>query len=132
MLGERLRSARERAGKTQADAAKHLGITRPAYTQYEIGRRDPDTDSLRKLAELFDVTTDYLLAKADSPTDETSAQHNDPDQAAFLKWVEENLEGTFYYDFNRSPDDAKKHMMETLRLVWEREKGRKPGQKQGE
>lgn len=50
----------------------------------------------------------------------------------FLEWVKNNLEGSFFYDFSKSREEQKSEMMRGLRLVWELEKGRKPGQKQGE
>ena len=61
MLGHRLRALREKRNITQDRVARALDITRPAYTQYESGTRNPDPDMLKKLAELFDVSVDYLL-----------------------------------------------------------------------
>ncbi|MCO7124770.1 helix-turn-helix transcriptional regulator [Sporolactobacillus shoreicorticis] len=61
MLKDQLTRLRKSRGKTQEDIAKILGITRPAYTAYEIGTRQPDYESLIKLAKYFDVTIDYLL-----------------------------------------------------------------------
>ena len=46
---------------TQQEVADKLGITRPAYTAYESGKREPDFSILQSLANIFDVTTDYLL-----------------------------------------------------------------------
>jgi transcriptional regulator with XRE-family HTH domain len=37
----RLRAAREAAGLTQEKAAEALGVARPSYTQYELGKRVP-------------------------------------------------------------------------------------------
>jgi repressor LexA len=61
MLSQRLAELRREREKTQEDVATHLGITRPAYTAYESGRRQPDYDALLKLASYFNVSTDYLL-----------------------------------------------------------------------
>ena len=46
---------------SQQIVANYLGITRQAYSNYENGNRDPDNETLLKLAEYFDVSTDYLL-----------------------------------------------------------------------
>ena len=54
-------------GKKQHEVADYLGITRPAYTAYESGNRQPDLATVAKLAEFFDTTTDYLLGKSDDP-----------------------------------------------------------------
>ncbi|WP_458414555.1 helix-turn-helix domain-containing protein [Schinkia sp. CFF1] len=61
MLGKRLSQLRKEKHKTQDDMAKLLGITRPAYTAYESGRRQPDYETLHKLAEYHDVSIDYLI-----------------------------------------------------------------------
>lgn len=67
MLNKRIAELRKKNKKTQQDIANLLGITRPAYTAYERGTRSPDYESLQKLAEFYDVTTDYLLGRTDDP-----------------------------------------------------------------
>lgn len=61
MLGEHLKKAREDKRLTQADVANTLNISASTIGMYEQGRRDPDTDTLRKLAQIYDVSADYLL-----------------------------------------------------------------------
>ncbi|MFO1442657.1 helix-turn-helix transcriptional regulator [Bacillus sp. Bva_UNVM-123] len=61
MLKEQLIALRKEHKKTQEEIAKILGITRPAYTAYESGNRQPDYDSLLKLAKFYNVSVDYLL-----------------------------------------------------------------------
>lgn len=46
---------------TQKDIAKELSITRGAYAKYERGEAQPDIKSIKILASLFNVSTDYLL-----------------------------------------------------------------------
>ena len=43
---------------TQQEVADKIGITRPAYTAYESGKREPDFSMLQVLADLFGVSTD--------------------------------------------------------------------------
>lgn len=69
VLGNRLRMLRERANMTQEQVAKRLGITRPAYTQYETGVRNPDPDTLARLADVYGVSTDYILGRTSDPND---------------------------------------------------------------
>ncbi len=61
MISSILKTLREEKNITQADIASKLGISRPAYTNYERGTRNPDFDTLIKISNLFDVSTDYLL-----------------------------------------------------------------------
>ncbi len=60
-LGDRLKKSRMRRGLTQVQTAKILGIANTALSNYERGERDPDTTLLKRLSELYGVSTDYLL-----------------------------------------------------------------------
>lgn len=61
----RLKLLREEKGLIQKDIAKLLNVSIPAINQYENGKRDMSTETVIKLAEYFDVSTDYLLGKSD-------------------------------------------------------------------
>ncbi len=50
---------------TQRDVATHLGISQPSYIRYENGASEPTLQNLAKLADLFDVTSDYLIGRTD-------------------------------------------------------------------
>ena len=52
---------------TQSDLAEVLGISRQAYSNYEAGKRQPDNETMLKLAEYFNVSVDYLLGRDDKP-----------------------------------------------------------------
>lgn len=67
MLPERLKEQRLLHKLTQQQVADKIGITRPAYTAYESGNRQPDYELLKQLANMFDVSTDYLIGKSDKP-----------------------------------------------------------------
>ncbi len=45
--------------------AKQLGIARTTYAMYEQGNREPDYNTLIKLATFFEVSIDYLLGKTE-------------------------------------------------------------------
>lgn len=62
-----LKKLRKNKGLLQEDVANYLGLTRPAYSHYETGRRIPDAAMLEKLADLFEVTTDDILGRSDKP-----------------------------------------------------------------
>ena len=57
-----LRQIRERAGMSQAEAARRLGISRQAYSNYELGKRQADYETLLKLGELFGVSVEELIS----------------------------------------------------------------------
>lgn len=65
VLMERLRKLRSKKDYTQEEVSRLLGINRARYTQYELGSRKPDFETLRKLAELYNTSIDYLLGSTD-------------------------------------------------------------------
>jgi transcriptional regulator with XRE-family HTH domain len=68
MLGTILKELRKNAHKTQQDLADYLEIARGTYAHYEINRREPDITTIKKLADYYKVTTDYLLGMTNDPT----------------------------------------------------------------
>lgn len=50
---------------TQREVASRLGISQPSYVRYENGKAEPTLENLVKLADLFDVSVDYLLGRKD-------------------------------------------------------------------
>ncbi len=80
VLGERMRELREKkkdyvynnssvkSAMSQDDLAQELGITRLSVLNYEKGTRTPDAETLIKIAEFFNVSTDYLLGRTDIPS----------------------------------------------------------------
>ena len=69
VLANRLKLARKKTGFTQAKIATLLNIEIGTLSGYERGYRRPSTDMLAGLAQLYGVSTDYLLGRVDSPTD---------------------------------------------------------------
>ena len=60
-FGEKLKTLRTEAGMTQTELAKRLSITKSVVSYYELQERTPSPDVLIQLADIFHVTTDYLL-----------------------------------------------------------------------
>lgn len=60
-LNERIKRLRKEKGLTQNQLADQLGVTDKAVSKWEVGEANPDISLLVKMAQLFDVTVDYLL-----------------------------------------------------------------------
>lgn len=60
-FGEKLRELRTSFGMTQAELASRLRVTKSIVSYYELHERTPSPDVLIKLADIFHVSTDYLL-----------------------------------------------------------------------
>ncbi len=63
MISERIKCLREQCGMTQAQLAKQLGLSRSGVNAWEMGISVPSVSYLVELAEVFQVTTDYLLER---------------------------------------------------------------------
>ena len=62
---QRLKAERIASGLTQREMAESLNITQPSYIRYENGKAEPSLGNLVKIAEIFDVSVDYLLGRAE-------------------------------------------------------------------
>ncbi|KAA6442351.1 helix-turn-helix domain-containing protein [Bacillus atrophaeus] len=89
-LGARIRGLRENVNLTQKALAEKLNIPHQNLSNYERGFRQPDYETLKKIADFFEVSTDYLLGhSSDTKTvvQEEKTSYNvtdDPDlQIAF-------------------------------------------------
>lgn len=65
MFNIRLKELRTKKNLLQKDIADVLKISTSAYGFYEQGKRQPDYETLKKLADYFNVSIDYLLGKSD-------------------------------------------------------------------
>lgn len=64
-FSERLKNLRKQAHLTQVDVAEKLGISQPAYASWERGAKRPTQDNLVKIAQVLNVSIDYLVGNSD-------------------------------------------------------------------
>ena len=62
-LAERLKNCRKEKGLTQQQAAIYCDITEKTYQNYELQTREPKLEILVKIADLYDVSLDYLVGR---------------------------------------------------------------------
>jgi transcriptional regulator with XRE-family HTH domain len=65
-FGRNISNIRKSKNLTQEELAKALNISRASLGMYETDKRNPDPDMLKKFANFFDVSIDYLLDMPDS------------------------------------------------------------------
>lgn len=75
--GEIIAELREKRGLSQGEVAAKIGSTRAAISHYETNRRQPDSRILSKLADLFNVTTDYIMGRTSNPGTDSSGDVSD-------------------------------------------------------
>lgn len=69
-FSERLKKLRKDAGLTQVDVANKLGISQPAYASWERGIKKPTQENLVKIAQILNVSVDYLVGNSQETLDE--------------------------------------------------------------
>lgn len=124
MLGDRLRKQRNRLKLTQEDIARKIGVARTTYAMYEQNSREPDYATLQKLADLFDVSVDYLLGRTNDPTP--------PGNSKPREEFEDPELGLWFKELLDAPEERREELRKIWEIIKQREAGRKPGDKQGE
>ncbi|UDN63723.1 helix-turn-helix domain-containing protein [Clostridioides sp. ES-W-0016-02] len=79
MLGEKIKSLRIEKKMTQEEFAENLCISRPALSLYESNKRKPDFEVLKKIAEHFNVSIDFLLDNNIKDNKLAKVNHSDED-----------------------------------------------------
>ena len=58
-----IKNLRKQVNKTQEEVAKELKLQKQTYQNYELGKREPDIETLKKIADYFDVSLDFLCGR---------------------------------------------------------------------
>lgn len=66
-FGKRIRSLRKALDLSQKDVSEKIGCSSKVLSNYELGKREPDFETIVKLCDFFNVTADYLLGRTDNP-----------------------------------------------------------------
>lgn len=64
-VGKRFYQCRKALKLSQNEVAKHLGVAQPVYQRFEKGIFECSYEQLSLLADLFDVSVDFLLGRTD-------------------------------------------------------------------
>ncbi|KMY62993.1 transcriptional repressor of PBSX s [Geobacillus stearothermophilus] len=107
MLGDRLRKLRQEKKLTQEELGKKINVTKVSISGYENGNRTPDTETLQKLADFFNVTTDYLLGRTDDPTP--------PEQDDIPEELKDPKLGLFFKELAEAPEERREQLLK----IWE-------------
>ena len=64
MIGQRIRDLRKQKRMSQTELAKSAGVSQTTVTAWETGKAEPSSSAVARLADIFNVTTDYLLGRS--------------------------------------------------------------------
>ncbi len=106
---------------SQAELAEKLGVSQQTISKYERGTREPDNETLVKLAEIFNCSIDYLLGKTDirNPYDEFLTQAKEKYGSRGKKQAEELLENIqSLFDGGELPDEDKDEFFRAITEIY--------------
>ncbi|PEM33436.1 helix-turn-helix domain-containing protein [Bacillus pseudomycoides] len=67
MIGEIIKKLRRERNITQEQLGNAIGVSKMAISYFEKGKKAPGRETLEKIADYFNITTDYLLGRSDDP-----------------------------------------------------------------
>lgn len=114
-----IKQLRKEKGLTQEELGKIINVQKSAISKYETGRATPDLETIKILANFFNVTIDYLL---DNNIEKTSNKKVPKDLAKFLDDTEIMFDGEVY----KLSDADKQKLRNALEFVfWDAKKENK-------
>jgi len=84
VFSTRLAQLREELGLTRKEVAEKLNIDQTTYGKYELSKRQPDYDTLQKIASFFNVSVDYLLGRTNVRNSNNNVDEDFPDDVKVL------------------------------------------------
>ncbi|GMX63521.1 MULTISPECIES: helix-turn-helix domain-containing protein [Paenibacillus] len=66
-IGDKIALLREKHALTQEELSSKINISRASLSHYEKNRREPDYETVVKIADFFKVSIDYLLGRTEDP-----------------------------------------------------------------
>ena len=77
-FNDNLKEARLRSGLSQKEVTENVGVAKSTYSLYESGNREPNVNTIKKIADCLNVSADTLLGLNEEPT--TLAAHFDGEE----------------------------------------------------
>lgn len=114
-IGNRIKRLREEKEWSQRELAERVGINYSVLNRIELDKRPVKDHEISKLADIFSVSTDYLVGKEKS---ESENLISDPQLGLWFKAGKESSAAN------------RQKALDFLKYLEEQEKGRKPGDKQ--
>lgn len=119
MEAQRLKQLRSEKHVTQDDVATFLGITRPAYTAYESGNREPDDKTKVKLANYFGVSVDYLVGNSNRKHYYDLTEKNKKDIGLEVEEVLSGMTGGINFYGEPMTDEGREKLKASLEMALE-------------
>jgi len=118
MLSQRLRIARKAKGLTQEELAEHVCTTKGTISNYENNHSTPPNDMLRQLADILEVTTDWLLGRTNEVTSYAASASLAKEQRSLDELLQEKIDDPDDYYFLDGYLEATEDEKKEIRRYW--------------
>ena len=113
ILAEKITEARKKNGWSQEEMAEKLSVSRQAVSKWESAQSTPDLQKVLRLAEIFGVSTDYLLKdelKSETGTEilEYAAEESSVRKNQTRSWNGDGKQGRHSPELLRSVSSARR------------------------
>ena len=107
---------------SQSELAEKLGVAKSTISMYEVGKREPDFETLEAIADLFNVDMNFLLGKDGSENDDHYYLNDETRQIAQEAFENPELRTLFKVARDIPPERLRAHI-EFMKSLKEQERG---------
>lgn len=115
----KFKSLRKKYNYLQSDVAKKLNVSTSAVGMWEQGRTQPSNDDIKKLANLFNVSTDYLLDNDNTSTSLSNATEDKELNKKILQMAQDEFDRTLFKKYGNLSEEKKKLVMAVINGIIE-------------
>ncbi|CAK7002877.1 helix-turn-helix transcriptional regulator [Tissierella sp.] len=117
-LGDRIKELRTEKKVSQTVLGKHIGVGKTTISNYETGYSMPDNETLTKIANFFNVSTDYLLGRTNikNPADKISEVLEDDEELSMF-WDEMKERPELKILFKQTRELSPKAIQQVIRII---------------
>ncbi|MEK4512895.1 helix-turn-helix transcriptional regulator [Paenibacillus sp. FSL K6-2524] len=138
-IGKKLADLRNRKHLTQQQVADILEIKRERYSAWENNISQPRMGMLQTLSEFYKVSLNYFFEEDGDKyflfdtqnSSESDKQEFSDEEKAFQEFMNNPEHGLFFKDYLSAPEERREEMRKIFQILQEKEKDRKPGDRQG-
>lgn len=112
----RLKKLREQKKLNQTELANLLEVSNGSISKWERGDRQPDYETLERIADIFNVTIDYLLGRSDVKykSDDSQMSFSTPQEALSFILKQDMIANFGGYDLENMSDDEIMEMADDI------------------
>lgn len=125
---QKIAELRKERGLSQKEFGKLIGAAQNTVCNWENGKREPDTQTLNKIAKFFGVSVDYLLSNTPSPVlnRDGLSERDRKDIAKDMESIREKLinktDGPASFDGKNIDDDDAELLLDAIEMMLKRVK----------